>query len=183
MDKLNFISLFSVLMLMVACNHQGPYAREMQQVDSLQHEVQRYHIMMDSLSTESVREVMAEVDQRLEKLMTASVPRDDKQFWVNEVGQLATARKALNRYVENEAEIDEKIGFTQHQLSTLQNSLNDEKLNESEARQYLATESQASQQIRFQVMKTYQAAREAMRFWEREQPHYDELVEGLPTKG
>ncbi len=162
--------------LTIACNGTAEYERELATVDSLRSEVQRYDLMLDSISVAEVKSELSEVNRRFEVLRSAPVPDTNKQYWVVEMGQLATLRKGLNRYAENHEDLEKAVEYAAHQLETLHNSLKDEKLNQSEAKEYLYDERRATEQLKFQVDKNYHSARQSMQIWELRREHYDSLV-------
>lgn len=177
MKKLLFV--LSAGLLLIACNSEEPYQRELEQIDSLQTVLKSYRELLDSLDTKEVMATVEHVDSQYNYLMKNYPDLDDRDFWINEVPQFGTIDKALGRLGEHREEMREKLDYSEHQLATLKNSINDDKLTEEQVKEYMESEMRASDNLYFSFNKYIAPSRLALKMWELNREPYDSIVNSL----
>lgn len=166
-------------MLLAACNTEEAYQRELEQIDSLQTVLKSYQELLDSLDTEEVNATVEHVDSQYNYLMKNYPDMDDRDFWINEVPQFGTIDKSLGRLEEHREEMREKLEYSEHQLTTLKNSIKDDKLTEEQVKEYMESEMRASDNLYFSFNKYIAPSRLALKMWHVNREPYDSIVNNL----
>ena len=176
--KAIILGLISALLLS-GCNSEQPHQHELDQIDSLQSVLKDYRSLLDSLDTEGNMAIVEHVDTQYNYLLNNYPDMADRDFWLREVPQFGTIDKSLGRLADHKDEIREEIDYSDKQLITLRNSIEDEKLTEEEVTQYLESELRAVTNLNVSFSKYIAPSSLALKMWHVNSEPYDSIVNDL----
>ena len=86
MDKINWLLKLSVFAgIAVGCNGSHPEQQKLQQLDSLQTEVESFRLEIDSLNSSKISSLATHVDTQYEYVLNNYPDSADREFWLGEV--------------------------------------------------------------------------------------------------
>lgn len=158
MDKVKLAFGLLAGFVLVSCSNNSKFKAELKTVDSLQTVVETYQQKLDSVDTELMHQRAEEVSEQYTYIEQNYRDTTQRDFWINKMSFYRLVMKGYTKFAKNEDKLRAEMGEMEKQLTTLKNSLEDEKLSEEEVDKYLRTEAIALQQM---------------------QLHYTSLVPGL----
>ena len=180
MDKVRLLILPVLLAFLTpGCNQPAAYETEIQEIDSLRLRLTGFRVLLDSLDTEETARLAVHVDTQYNYLLQNYPNQNDREFWLHEVPQFADIRKMLTSLGKKKKGIRQSIEYSDKQLLTLKNSIEDEKLTAEEIKKYLDREYQAYLSLSFTFNKYVEGAKRALKLWEINQEPYDSIVNQL----
>lgn len=172
-------TILASLILLTACNEPLVYEKEISTVDSLAVELNMLDRKLDSIDLTAVREIAKE-SKNLHDYLVANYPDSaDRDFWVNKMDPLYGVQRGLSKFLSQESQLNEEINYTRKQLTTLKNSLRDEKLTEEEVKKYLQQEFEALEEISFMFNKVSFKAKGSLQKWELHEEEMKAVADSL----
>lgn len=175
------ILILAGALLVISCHHNQEFANEIKEVDSLQNVANGLSARLDSINGEEIEELADTISGQYDYLTRRKSDFSDRHFWTTDVNYLIKIKGSFEAYTENEEDFHKQLELSKKQLSTLKNSLKDEKLKEEEAEEYVEQESEALENIYEVFTKNYEAVKEAREMWDQLKPRYDSITNYLQT--
>ncbi len=180
MDKIkSILAAAGFILLTASCQSNGKFAEEIQTVDSLISIVEDFQLRLNAIDSDTVSEKLSVVSDRVGFLMKNYQDSTDRKFWISDMNYLGSVEKAYSRFEENNQTIGRQLEESMKQLTTLKNSLVDEKLTPEEAREYVDDEAHVVMQIKFSAQKMIGRVEEADVVWDSLQPYFDSIAISL----
>ncbi len=179
MDKIKLflaVALLAVVSTSCESSNNGKFAEEIETVDSLLIIVEGFEARLNAINADTLSENLAIVSERSEFFQKNYPDSNDRKFWVTDMNYLGGVKKAYSRFEENSAGISRQLDESKKQLTTLRNSLEDEKLTEEEARKYVEDEAQAVMELKFGAQKMLGRVEEANVVWDSLRPYFDSIA-------
>lgn len=182
MDKLKLLlAVAGLAVLTVSCESNEKFAAEIETVDSLITIVEDFQLRLENINPDTISEKLTVVTERSDYLVANYPDSSNRKFWVSDLNYLGSVHKAYSRYEENAPSISRQLEEAKKQLSTLKNSLEDEKLTEEEARKYVDDEADAVMQLKFGAQKMIGRVEDANVVWDSLRPYFDSIAMHLQS--
>ncbi len=177
MDKIkSILAIAGFVMLTASCQSNEKFEAEIETVDSLIIIVEDFQVRLNAINADTVSEKLSVVSERAGFLLKNYPDSTDRKFWISDMNYLGSVEKAYSRFEENNQPLSRQLEESMRQLTTLKNSLQDEKLTEEEAQKYVDDEAQVVMQIKFAAQKMIGRVEEANVVWDSLQPYFDSIA-------
>ncbi len=145
--RLFIFSLFGLIVLS-SCNQASPETTQhLETIDSLQTVVvaveEGLKPWQDSALSGKANDI-----KELYLFLDRNYPvKDDRSFWINKMNHTRRVWKSLGKFADKKGQLTEDIALSKTQLASLRKSIEDNKLNEKDQKNYMAIESRAANEI------------------------------------
>lgn len=170
------MAIAGFVMLTVSCQSNKKFEAEIETVDSLITIVEDFQLRLNAINSDTVSEKLSVVSDRVGFFMNNYPDSTDRKFWINDMNYLGLVEKAYSRFEENNQPLSRQLKESMKQLTTLKNSLEDEKLTDEEAQKYVDDEAHHVMQIKFSAQKMIGRVEEADVVWDSLQPYFDSIA-------
>lgn len=174
----SLLAIFIVLGLF-SCESNYVYEREINTVDSLLVVANNSYLRVDSIDVDKASIIMGDAEKMFDLLIDNYGDSTNRHFWIVQIPPLYDVKRDLNRFLSKRDNLLKDIKLSQKQLSTLKNSLQDEKLTKEEVVKYLDQELRAVQGISFLMAKYYPRAQKGLRNWSQVQEDLRPLLDSI----
>lgn len=141
------VALLVVILLAIACKPNSAYQTEIDKVDSLKTVVDLVDENLQKTDVAQIEKELEELNVRY-KYLTDNFPDSaDASFWIYDVNNMIRIKKTYVRFLKSREKMEKDIEYTQSQLESLKNSLQDEKISPQQAEEYVNTESNSTLEI------------------------------------
>lgn len=177
------ISVFALLLVSLAgCeNHSPEVQNRLSTIDSLETVLAEVEEGMlpykDSTLTDDASAVK-ELHDYLEKHYPIL---DDRSFWIKKMNPTRRVYKSLGVFAAKQDEMQDEIVYTRKQLSSLRNSIADEKLSDTEQEDYLAIETRAVTEMHTALYVYEPEAKVCLAIWDTLGPKMYAIKSDLDT--
>ncbi len=177
MDKIkSILAVAGFIAITASCQSNTKFQAEIETVDSLITIVEDFQVRLNAINSDTVSEKLSVVSERVGFFMQNYPDSTDRKFWISDMNYLGSVEKAYSRFEENNQPISRQLEESMKQLTTLKNSLVDEKLTEEEAQKYVDDEAQVVMQIKFSAQKMIGRVEEADVVWDSLRPYFDSIA-------
>jgi len=180
---MRYIVLIILAVSLASCSGGGEnFASEIRSVDSLLTVNKNLQTRMDSIDMGKVKEEASIVKEKMETLQKGYPDTNDRNFWVQEMGLYIRVSKGFSKWQESAPGILEELKTSEHQLETLKNSLEDEKLSKEEAEKYMRREYNEFAAAQKQFYRRHGEAINAMILFPEINTRMDSVIATLPQQ-
>lgn len=175
MRKYFLLSL--LIVLSIACK-QGPHPYQAQ-IDHVDEMLMVNDSLITAVFAVDSAQIEAEfpvVDSVYKALTGDGAPVDDKSYWTVTISNLDLVYSPYKKYLRDIPKLKKDLVYSKKQLASLRNSLMDQKIDTTQATEYLKVEEQALYNSLLLASKRVNASARAIAIWDTAADRYLQML-------
>lgn len=165
------------LSLLWACNSgEAQYAEEIAYVDSMLALNDSLQKSFDQVDSTQILQDFPKVDSLYKILSGPMADQQDKRYWTVTMANIDVVHHPYMKYSGDYKKMRSGLAYSKSQLESLRNSLEDQKLDTVQVRDYIQAEEKALNDMQVLIGKRIVPVLEAKAIWDTAEARYLELV-------
>ncbi|WP_421752431.1 hypothetical protein [Croceimicrobium sp.] len=165
------------LSLLWACNSgEAQYAEEIAHVDSMLAINDSLQKSFDQVDSTQILQDFPKVDSLYKILSGPMADQQDKRYWTETMANIDVVHHPYMKYSGDYKKMRRGLAYSKSQLESLRNSLEDQKLDTAQVRDYIQAEEKALNDMQVLIGKRIMPVLEAKAIWDTAEARYLDLV-------